>query len=103
MSSTPSWSPSPSSTPGEQYERGDRLSLRHRWVRRVVAEQPDLEKRYAKQEGDPKKREKQAREERKREEIERAVELQGGFHLRRSEMAAQQRKLGRSRPSRPQS
>jgi hypothetical protein len=39
------------------------------------------EKRYAKQEGDRKKREEQAREERKREEIERAVELQGGFHF----------------------
>ena len=32
----------PSSTLCEQYERGDRLPLRHRWVLRVVAEQREL-------------------------------------------------------------
>jgi hypothetical protein len=26
---------------GEEYSRGDRLPVRHRWVRRVVAEHPD--------------------------------------------------------------
>lgn len=124
---------------GETYERGDRLPLRHRWVRRVVAErpewfrmeyapepvdlewlasieddseerykallrareadkarqaqalrdelkaqdapQPELERRFKKQEAERKKREEQMREEREREEIERAVELQGGFHF----------------------
>ena len=27
---------------GETYERGDRLPVRHRWVRRVADEQPEL-------------------------------------------------------------
>jgi hypothetical protein len=124
---------------GEEYERGDRLPVRHRWVRRVVAEhpdwfraeyapedvdlhwlasleddaeerykavlrareegkarheraqraeleeqnasQPDLERRYRKQEADREREREKAREEREREKVEQAVELLGGYHF----------------------
>ena len=80
---------------GEQYERGDRLPLGHRWVRRVVAEQPELFRmEYAPEpvdlewvasasrsrKAERKKREERAREEREREKLERRVELTGGYH-----------------------
>jgi hypothetical protein len=118
------------------YERGDRLPVRHRWVRRAAREhpewfrmeyafedvdlvwldsledeseqryqavlrareaekerreralkaelaeqnraQPELERRFAKQEAERKQREQKAREEREREEVERNIEFARG-------------------------
>ena len=44
------------------------------------APQPELERRFKKQEAERKKREEQMREEREREKLERRIELTGGFH-----------------------
>jgi hypothetical protein len=124
---------------GEQYERDDRLPVRHRWVRRLARQhpdwfrmeyapedvdlrwldsiedesevryhavlaareaekarreralkaelveqnraQPELERAYAKQEAERKKREERMREEREREKVERDIEISSGYHF----------------------